>query len=782
MARARRKDRGRWVCFGVALFSILAALGAPSFLAHPGGELPARVGLPQSSRTNSNSGAFSSDSLVSRVPSTRGDPTFEGTSAGAGWANLSSLLEQSPPARSSIEDQMVYDPTTGYELLFGGFSADSAFLNDTWAFENGDWTELFPAHSPPTLDHASMAWDAKDGYAVLFGGAGSGYGPSSETWVFRGGNWTQLYPLTSPSGRWGSSMTWDPAEGYVLLFGGCDSGIEMNDTWSFVGGNWTNLSIAHAPAPREDAALAFDAQTQQMVLFGGEDTSGAGTLYNDTWEFSNGTWTMLHPSGSPSARWGASMAYFAPGHEMVLDGGTNFTFAIDNDSWSYAADTWTRLAGVVPPPVQATGALAPGASTSLLLFGGGGRSTSALSATWVYYAINLTVTPSSVRGEAPLNVSFQANATGGSAPTAVQWTFGDATNGTGDSLDHTFTVAGNYTVSVHAEDGLGVASSLNFTIEVLPPLLVSASAGPLMGSAPLPVTFNASAEGGEAPYAFDWAPTAGTSIPDATSTYTYSSPGTYTASLTVTDTLGVQVERNLTIQVSPEVPPVPAFTLSASANRTEGEAPFAVQFNASAAGGTSPYSFSWAFGDGSTSTALSPTYVYSSPGRYQVNLSAVDAASVNATAPDLTILVLAHVSVSSGIHVSSGQDPLSEEFMATASDGVSPYTFVWTFGDGGTGSGASTSHTYPAAGSYNVSVEVIDALGNTAQGSIPVSISPPPSSSNSSPAWYASATTWEIVGAAAVGVVIGALVTRTIGRGGRRQDAPPASTDSKGES
>ncbi len=53
-------------------------------------------------------------------------------------------------------------------------------------------------------------------------------------------------------------------------------------------------------------------------------------------------------------------------------------------------------------------------------------------------------------------------------------------------------------------------------------------------------------------------------------------------------------------------------------------------------------------------------------------------------------------------------------FNSTASGGSPPYTFNWNFSDGTTASGAYLSHVFSAAGTYNVTLAVVDsALGAT---------------------------------------------------------------------
>jgi len=49
---------------------------------------------------------------------------------------------------------------------------------------------------------------------------------------------------------------------------------------------------------------------------------------------------------------------------------------------------------------------------------------------------------------------------------------------------------------------------------------------------------------------------------------------------------------------------------------------------------------------------------------------------------------------------------------STDNSGIASY--LWDFGDGGTGSGVAPTHTYLSAGTYTVSLMVIDFAGNSA--------------------------------------------------------------------
>lgn len=74
---------------------------------------------------------------------------------------------------------------------------------------------------------------------------------------------------------------------------------------------------------------------------------------------------------------------------------------------------------------------------------------------------------------------------------------------------------------------------------------------------------------------------------------------------------------------------------------------------------------------------------------------------------------------------SSGVAPLAVSFNGSTSsdpDG-SIASWAWTFGDGGTASGATVSHTYTTAGSYTAQLTVTDNQGATGSTSAPISVS-----------------------------------------------------------
>ncbi len=73
----------------------------------------------------------------------------------------------------------------------------------------------------------------------------------------------------------------------------------------------------------------------------------------------------------------------------------------------------------------------------------------------------------------------------------------------------------------------------------------------------------------------------------------------------------------------------------------------------------------------------------------------------------------------------SGTGPLPGAFTGGESGGVGPYSYRWSFGDGGTSSGQDVSHTYAAAGVYTATVLVTDAHGDTAGASVTITVTAP---------------------------------------------------------
>jgi PKD repeat protein len=314
-------------------------------------------------------------------------------------------------------------------------------------------------------------------------------------------------------------------------------------------------------------------------------------------------------------------------------------------------------------------------------------------------------------------VSFTGSASGGAGPYSYSWSFGDKSTGTGSSVTHAYASTGSFTVVLTVKDSSSPRQTTTSQQSIIvsgvpPPLTASFTYSPSSPQAGQQVTFAASASGGTTPFTFSWSFGDGSTGTGSSVTHTYSSAGSYTATLAVKDTSSPQQTVTSQQTVSVGSPP-PGLTLWFSYSPSSPEEGQQVIFTASAFGGTSPYSFGWSFGDGGSSIANPATHAYSSSGSFTVTVTVTDASGAKASSSQ-------SVSVAPAVGVIFSSSPTSPEatspitFSASTTGGVSPFTFSWTFGDGGTSMSNPTTQTYASSGSFTVAVTATDASGGEA--------------------------------------------------------------------
>lgn len=260
------------------------------------------------------------------------------------------------------------------------------------------------------------------------------------------------------------------------------------------------------------------------------------------------------------------------------------------------------------------------------------------------YTVAGTVTPPAGANQSPV-ASFTANPQNGIAPLVVNfnatgstdpdgnivsyaWTFGDGGTATGPTPSHTFQNPGLYSVLLTVTDNQNAIGTTTRNIGATPPpeppeaVIV---ANPTTGFAPLTVNFSGglSSDLDGSIVSYSW------SFGDATTgsgpfvAHTYSTPGTYTASLTVTDTQNLTdtVTSNIVVNAS-NLPPIPAIASSLQS----GPAPSTVTLSASASNDPdgSIVAYEWNFGDGTGGNGIAATHTFSAVGTYVVTLTVRD--------------------------------------------------------------------------------------------------------------------------------------------------------------
>ncbi|HMP91697.1 MAG TPA: PKD domain-containing protein, partial [Phnomibacter sp.] len=185
----------------------------------------------------------------------------------------------------------------------------------------------------------------------------------------------------------------------------------------------------------------------------------------------------------------------------------------------------------------------------------------------------------------------------------------------------------------------------------------------------------------------------------------YASPGTYNVQLILTDTnyCNAPDTFRLTLRVSPLVQ-------ARFENPPSGCAPFDAVFNNTSLGGAS---FTWTFGDGTTSTEVSPVKRYDVPGVYTVKLVAVDSNTCNIIdSTQVTITVSGPPNAAFTFSPNPAQENIITTF-TNLSDVVPRY--VWTFGDGDSlitqRRDTTVRHQYNQTGTYNACLVAINEFG-----------------------------------------------------------------------
>ncbi|MBI1848955.1 MAG: IPT/TIG domain-containing protein [Planctomycetes bacterium] len=274
-----------------------------------------------------------------------------------------------PPARSS--HATVFDPDRGVTVMFGGLDATYREFADTWEWNGNDWRLRTPTTSPPPHESHGMAYDSLRHEVVLFGGRTNGF-EQSDTWEWNGSDWAQRNPTVSPPARGASPLAFDAARGLTVLFGGSKPGIEqtdyLDDTWEWDGVTWTERTFVPRPGARDSHAMAYDSARSRVVLFGGY----RGFFFPDTWELELApTATAIEPSTGSEA-----------GGDLVVVSGAAF-----------GSDTTVEFGGVAATVVSAApGRLlvrTPSGSGGVAVRVGNGAGSSELPAAFTYVSVDL---------------------------------------------------------------------------------------------------------------------------------------------------------------------------------------------------------------------------------------------------------------------------------------------------------------------------------------------------------------------------------------------------------
>lgn len=298
--------------------------------------------------------------------------------------------------------------------------------------------------------------------------------------------------------------------------------------------------------------------------------------------------------------------------------------------------------------------------------------------------VNVNASPRAT-GCVPLTVQFQSQT---SNVQHLYWNFGDGTSSTQLYPVHTYTDTGHYYISLIGTDSSQCNSADTAYLDVW---VRNDSLSAFFGDSILVDCYSRNVTLTTSNYPttqYLWNFGDGTTaITSPTAQHTYAAPGSYTVTLTVTDTTKCNLQA--TYQKKIITPPIVRLTLSPA--DTMGCIPLTVHF-----GNTTPSAghYLWDFGNGDTSTQYDPVYTYTRGGHYTVRLTLLDSGTCNKTDTVLLHIIAIDSSADAGFSVNRQFYNCDSVDVTVHSSYIGAVWQRWDFGDGYTSTASTVSHTY----------------------------------------------------------------------------------------
>lgn len=310
------------------------------------------------------------------------------------------------------------------------------------------------------------------------------------------------------------------------------------------------------------------------------------------------------------------------------------------------------------------------------------------------------------------SVQFTDQSTPGSNPiTSWLWDFGDGFTSTQINPNHTFTVPGVFPITLVTSDANGCQNILLKPgyILVNPTPNADFTVNNALGcTAPHNATFTSLPNGPSVSHL--WTLGNGATPTTANPTTTYTTPGSYTVTHIVTDTLGCAdtvVKTNL-ISVGQNTVNIQASDYLVCPNQ-------AITFFCNSPVGSL---VNWNFGvPGPGSTACNPTFSYNQPGTYIVSATITNGSGCTFNGSTVITVSTPPVVDYSASDTLFCDPPFLVNFTNNTTGAA---TYLWEFGDGGISTSTNPSHTYqtlPVFSStgqpyfYNVTLTATNAAG-----------------------------------------------------------------------
>ncbi|MGF1533227.1 MAG: PKD domain-containing protein, partial [Bernardetiaceae bacterium] len=346
--------------------------------------------------------------------------------------------------------------------------------------------------------------------------------------------------------------------------------------------------------------------------------------------------------------------------------------------------------------------------------------------------------------QAPAQATFNSTSTNLTEPVTYLWNFGDGNTSTAATPTHTYNATGNYNVSLTVTNASGCTQTItqNNFIRVQEPNL-NFTANPTDAcAAPFNTTITNNTTSLVPITNWNWTFfEAGTNNAVLTSTqqnpaFTINNPGSYDVQLIASNAqCSDTLRRNEYLTLG-------GFQAQFTNSTAGGCAPLQVDFQNTSINPFNGQLFirdyqtvTWDFGDGNTVTGpatnpniLAPTNTFATPGTtYIVTMTVNDPVNGCNGSATTTITTLDAPIPNfdfdiDGLVFCDPTTPFTVNFTNTTTNTTPTVNYLWNFGDGNLSTQENPTHTYPAGGSYNVTLTVTNGNGCVVRVTRPIGI------------------------------------------------------------
>lgn len=227
------------------------------------------------------------------------------------------------------------------------------------------------------------------------------------------------------------------------------------------------------------------------------------------------------------------------------------------------------------------------------------------------------------------------------------------------------------------------------------------------GCSPIVVNFQDISTGNPTSWYWDFGNGGTSTLKDPSTTYFI--PGFYTITLTATNASGSNtITQQAYIQVFD--PPTVDFIYDKNAGCT----PYKIQFTdqSTAAENTTNTSWFWDFGDGQTSDQKNPLHIYRTADNFTISLKVTSDKGCAKTITKANIIdIIPGIALAFDNSLPSTCSAPANINFTNNSSGPGTVSYSWRFGDGGTSTNTSPSHTYNNVGNYSVTLIGSSSIG-----------------------------------------------------------------------